>query len=53
MLSVNPDLPAWRIKELMQSTCTHLDDSKSHPRFGAGLLNALSAVRAAKKEFPQ
>ena len=49
MLSVNPDLGAWRVKELMEQTCTDIGEKGRDPIFGAGLLNALEAVRAAKK----
>jgi len=48
MLSANPDLPAWRVKELMEKTCRDLGDPGKDKQFGAGLLNAVEAVRAAK-----
>jgi len=49
MLSVNFELPAWRVKALMEATCTDIGDKGRDYTFGAGLLNALDAVRAAKK----
>ena len=48
MLSVNPDLPAWRVKELMESQCVDIGKEGHDTQFGAGLLDALNAVRAAK-----
>ena len=48
MLSANPDLPAWRVKELMEATCTDLGEKGRDKKFGAGLLNAQAAVLAAK-----
>ncbi len=49
MLSVNPELPAWSVKELMEQTCDDIGEKGRDEKFGAGLLNALEAVRAAKK----
>jgi len=50
MLSANPDLTAWRVKELMELTCTDIGKKGRDYTFGAGLLNALRAVEAAKKK---
>lgn len=52
MLSVNPDLNAWQVKTLMEQTCTDIGEKGRDHTFGAGLLNALDAVRAAKKARP-
>jgi subtilisin family serine protease len=49
MLSVNPDLHAWQVKSLMEDSCTDIGEPGRDAKFGAGLLNALEAVRAAKQ----
>jgi hypothetical protein len=49
MLSANPDLNAWEVKELLESTCKDLGDKGRDVAFGAGLVQALDAVRAARK----
>lgn len=49
MLSANPDLPAWRVKELMESSCTDIGPDGRDAAFGGGLLNALEAVKAASR----
>ena len=49
MLSANRDLPAWRVIELMMKTCKDIGPKGHDTRFGAGLLQALKGVRAAKK----
>jgi subtilisin family serine protease len=49
MLSANPELPAWQVKSLMENTCTDLGAAGRDTTFGAGLLNAADAVRAAKR----
>lgn len=48
MLSANPELPAWRVKELMEETCKDIGTKGRDPVFGAGLLQAAAAVRAAQ-----
>ena len=52
MLSVNPELPAWRIKALMEQTCKDIGAKGRDTVFGAGLLQAHEAVRAAKAAKP-
>lgn len=47
MLSAAPDLPAWRVKEIMEKTATDLGDKGKDNRTGAGLLNAYEAVKEA------
>lgn len=49
MLSVNPDLNAWQVKRLMEQSCQDLGKPGRDTVFGAGLLQALAAVQAAKK----
>lgn len=48
MLSVNPELNAWTVKRLMEATCKDLGEPGRDTVFGAGLLQAADAVRAAK-----
>jgi len=48
MLSVAPELNAWQVKRLMEETCKELGAPGRDPVFGAGLLQAREAVRAAK-----
>jgi subtilisin family serine protease len=49
MLSANPERNAWEIKALMEQTCKDLGDKGPDTVYGAGLLQALDAVRAARK----
>ncbi|MCA8952658.1 MAG: S8 family serine peptidase [Planctomycetes bacterium] len=48
VLSVRPELTAWRVKALLEATCADLGDEGRDPVYGAGLLQADAAVRAAK-----
>lgn len=48
MLSANPELAAWRVKELMEATCRDLGPEGRDVAFGAGLLRAHEAVQAAR-----
>jgi subtilisin family serine protease len=47
MLSAAPDLPAWRVRELLEATAADLDAPGKDARTGAGLVDAFAAVRAA------
>jgi subtilisin family serine protease len=49
MLSANPDLNAWQVKQIMEQTAKDLGDPGPDNQFGAGLIQALEAVRVAKK----
>jgi subtilisin family serine protease len=49
VLSANPELPAWRVKEIIGKTATDLGEEGKDSRTGAGLLNAPRAVEAAKE----
>jgi Subtilase family len=49
ILSANPELNAWEVKELMEQTCKDIGPKGRDITFGAGLLQARDAVRAAKK----
>jgi subtilisin family serine protease len=47
VLSANPDLCAWEVKRLMEDTCLDLGSAGRDTTYGAGLLQAHLAVRAA------
>ncbi|GBC61685.1 hypothetical protein DENIS_2647 [Desulfonema ishimotonii] len=47
MLSAAPELPAWRVKEIIEQTATPVGKDGKNSRTGAGLINAWKAVRAA------
>jgi subtilisin family serine protease len=49
MLSVAPQTPAWRIKEILEATARDLGEPGKDNQFGAGLLNAFAAVQAVLK----
>lgn len=49
MLSAAPELPAWRVKEIFESTAKPFGGTGKNNRTGAGLVDALEAVRAARK----
>ena len=49
ILSVCPDLNPWEISELLCETASELGPRGPDFKFGFGLINALAAVRAAKK----
>ena len=50
MLSGNPELTAWRVKEILEATATDIGAKGKDNDTGAGLLNALAAVKAAMAE---
>ncbi|MCK6439942.1 MAG: S8 family serine peptidase [Planctomycetes bacterium] len=49
MLSADPDLPAWEVKRIMEETCFDIGEKGRDVEFGAGLIDALAAVRTVKK----
>lgn len=49
MLSANPDLNAWEVKEILEATCEDLGEKGRDASFGAGRVQALEAVRAARR----
>ena len=49
MLSANPELPAWQVKEILEQTATDLGSKGKDNDTGAGLINTLAAVREAIK----
>jgi len=49
MLSANPELNPWETSEILRKTATDLGPTGTDYKFGAGLIDALAAVRAAKK----
>ena len=50
MLSANPEVTAWRVKEILEATATDIGAKGKDNDTGAGLLNALAAVKAAMAE---
>ncbi len=48
VLSAAPELPAWKVKEILEETATDIDPQGKDNRTGAGLLNAYKAVKAAR-----
>jgi hypothetical protein len=50
MLSANPALPAWRVKEIMERTAHELGPPGKDNDFGAGLLDAYAAVVGARQK---
>lgn len=49
MLSANPDLHSWKVKEIMEATAKDVGEPGKDNRTGAGLADAFAAVQAAKK----
>jgi len=49
MLSVNPELTSWRVKEILEDTAKDIAPRGKDNETGAGLVNALKAVAAAKE----
>jgi len=48
VLAVQPELTAWRVKAMLEETCKDLGEEGWDTTYGAGLLQADAAVRAAK-----
>jgi subtilisin family serine protease len=48
MLSAAPELPAWRIREILEETARDVGDRGKDTRTGAGLVDAWEAVCAAE-----
>ena len=51
MLSANPELNPWEISEILRETASDLGPEGPDSKFGYGLIDALAAVRAAKKRY--
>ena len=49
MLEANPRLPPWRVKAILEATAEDLLDEGKDAKTGAGLVDALAAVEAARK----
>jgi hypothetical protein len=49
VLSANPEMNPWEVKELLERTAVDLGPKGRDTQYGAGLLDALAAVREAKK----
>ena len=50
MLSVNPELNPWVISTILRETASDLGPTGTDYKFGAGLIDALAAVRELRKE---
>lgn len=48
VLSVAPELQPWDVKAILEKTCKDLGADGRDPEYGAGLLQALAAVRMAR-----
>ena len=53
MLSAAPELPAWRVQEILEETATPLGDAGKTNRAGSGLVNARKAVQTARDAVPR
>lgn len=51
IFSANPELTAWRVKEILEETATDIGEPGKDPRTGAGLANAFKAVQKALAEL--
>jgi hypothetical protein len=49
VFSANPELNAWQVKRIIEDTSRDLGDPGPDNQFGAGLLQALDAVRQARR----
>ncbi len=47
MLSANPEIPPWKVKELIETTAKAVEAGGKNPRSGAGLTDAYQAVKKA------
>jgi subtilisin family serine protease len=50
VLSANPELLAWRVKEILEMTAADIGKPGKDPRTGSGLVNAYEAVKNALSE---
>jgi hypothetical protein len=49
MLSAAPNLPAWRVKAILERTARDLGPAGRDNDFGSGLIDAYAAVREAQR----
>ena len=49
VLSINPEINPWQLKELLEDTASDLGAKGRDHQYGAGLINALAAVKQAQK----
>jgi subtilisin family serine protease len=49
MLQANPRLTSWQVKRILEETALDLEAKGKDPRTGAGLIDALAAVKRAGK----
>ena len=50
IFSANPEINSWEVSEILQKTAQDLGPKGRDNIYGAGLIDALAAVRAAKKK---
>ena len=50
VFSANPTINSWEVSEILQETAKDLGAKGRDNIYGAGLIDALAAVRAAKKK---
>ena len=51
VFSANPDINPWEVSEILKETARDLGPKGRDKLYGAGLIDALAAVRAAKKKM--
>ena len=51
MLSANSELNPWEVSGILRETATNLGSEGPDSKFGYGLIDALAAVREAKKRY--
>ena len=49
ILSINSELNPWQVSKILHQTAIDLGEAGQDYKFGSGLIDALSAVRAAQK----
>ena len=49
VLSVNPEINPWQLKELLEETAIDIGPKGRDTQYGAGLIDALAAVKQAMK----
>jgi subtilisin family serine protease len=49
VLSVNPEIPSWKVKWILEKSCEDIGKKGKDTTTGMGLINAVRAVNAAKE----
>ena len=50
MLEADPELPVWRLQEILESTCRDMGEPGRDTAYGAGMVQASQAVEAVLRE---